>query len=168
MKTKILILGAGFGGLELSTLLSESLGEWVEVTLIDKNDHFIFGFSKLDVMFGLEEAHETRMPYVKFAKPGVRLIQETITKIDPVAKRVITDAGTHEADYLVVALGAEYDLDATPGLANVHEFYTEAGAQRLRDVLPNFTRGHALSAFPAHRINARRHRANARSCCTTI
>ena len=82
-------------------------------------------------MFGLEEAHETRMPYVKFAKPGVRLIQETITKIDPVAKRVITDAGTHEADYLVVALGAEYDLDATPGLANVHEFYTEVGRPKV-------------------------------------
>ena len=49
MKTKILILGAGFGGLELSTLLSESLGEEVEVTLIDKSDHFMFGFSKLDV-----------------------------------------------------------------------------------------------------------------------
>jgi sulfide:quinone oxidoreductase len=144
MKTKILILGAGFGGLELSTLLSESLGESVEVTLIDKSDHFIFGFSKLDVMFGLAEAHATRLPYVKFAKPGVRLVQQTITKIDPVTKRVITDAETYEPDYLVVALGAEYDLDATPGLANVHEFYTEAGAQRLRDVLPNFTRGHAL------------------------
>ena len=28
-----------------------------------------------------------------------------------------TDAGVHEADVLVVALGADYDLDATPGLA---------------------------------------------------
>jgi sulfide:quinone oxidoreductase len=50
MKERILVLGAGFGGLELSTLLSESVGESVEVTLIDKSDHFMFGFSKLDVM----------------------------------------------------------------------------------------------------------------------
>lgn len=144
MKTKILILGAGFGGLELSTLLSESLGEEVEVTLIDKSDHFMFGFSKLDVMFGLAEAQATHLPYEKFAKPGVRLVQQTITTIDPVTKRVTTDAQTYAADYLVVALGAEYDLDATPGLADVHEFYSAAGAERLRDVLPNFTRGHAL------------------------
>jgi sulfide:quinone oxidoreductase len=144
MKTKILILGAGFGGLELSTLLSESLGEEVEVTLIDKSDHFMFGFSKLDVMFGLAEAQATRLPYVKFAKPGVRVVQQTITKIDPVTKRVTTDAETYSADYLVVALGADYDLDGTPGLADVHEFYSPAGAERLRDVLPNFTRGHAL------------------------
>jgi sulfide:quinone oxidoreductase len=42
MKERILVLGAGFGGLELSTLISESLGERAEVTLIDKSDHFMF------------------------------------------------------------------------------------------------------------------------------
>lgn len=52
MKQRILILGAGFGGLDLSTMLSEKLGDDVEVTLIDKADAFIFGYSKLDVMFG--------------------------------------------------------------------------------------------------------------------
>jgi sulfide:quinone oxidoreductase len=144
MKTKILVLGAGFGGLELCTLLSGSLGESVEVTLIEKNDHFVFGFSKLDVMFGHVEAQAVRLPYANFAKSGVALIQQTITKIDPVAKRVTTDVGSHTTDYLVVALGADYDWDSTPGLAEVNEFYTMAGAERLRDVLPNFTRGHAL------------------------
>jgi sulfide:quinone oxidoreductase len=44
--------GAGFGGLELTTQLSEEFGDGVEVALIDKNDTFVFGFSKLDVMFG--------------------------------------------------------------------------------------------------------------------
>ena len=48
----ILILGAGFGGLELSTLLSEALGDDAGVTLIDSGDAFVFGYSKLDVMFG--------------------------------------------------------------------------------------------------------------------
>jgi sulfide:quinone oxidoreductase len=79
------VLGAGFGGLELCTLLSESLGESIEVTLIDKNDHFVFGFSKLDVMFGHAEAQTVRLPYANFAKSGVQLIQQTITKIDPEA-----------------------------------------------------------------------------------
>jgi sulfide:quinone oxidoreductase len=144
MKIKILVLGAGFGGLELCTLLSESFGESIDVTLIDKNDHFAFGFSKLDVMFGKAEAQAVRLPYANFAKSGVQLLQQTITKIDPVAKRVTTDAGTYTADYLVVALGADYDWDATPGLAEVNEFYSMAGVERLRDVLPNFTRGHAL------------------------
>jgi len=49
---RAVILGAGFGGLELATSLSETLGDEVDVALIDENDAFVFGYSKLDVMFG--------------------------------------------------------------------------------------------------------------------
>ena len=49
---RVLVLGAGFGGLELSTRLSEEHGDDVEIVLIDQSDAFVFGFSKLDVMFG--------------------------------------------------------------------------------------------------------------------
>lgn len=144
MKKHILVLGAGFGGLELSTLLSEAFGEEIEVMLIDKADDFVLGFSKLDVMFGRTTLDAVRLPYRKFVKPGVRLRKERITSVDPVAKRVTTDCGTHEADYLVVALGADYDLDATPGLADTTEFYTPAGAARLREIFPAFTGGRVI------------------------
>ncbi len=143
-KPHIVLLGAGFGGLELATLLSEALGDSVAVTLIDGSDAFVFGFSKLDVMFGHAEAAAVRLPYSRYARPGVRLLRRTITAIDPVARRVTTDDGVFEADYLVVGLGADYDFDATPGLAGTNEFYTVAGAERLRDVLPGFTHGRAL------------------------
>jgi sulfide:quinone oxidoreductase len=144
MKSRFLILGAGFGGLELSTLLSEQLGPSADVTLIDANDHFMFGFSKLDVMFGHAEAKDVRLSYARFIQPGVKFLQEKITAIDPEARRVTTDRVTYEADNLVVALGADYDIAGTPGLSDVNEFYSVAGAVKLRDVLPNFKRGHAL------------------------
>jgi sulfide:quinone oxidoreductase len=144
MKIRITILGAGFGGLELSTRLSEEFGDQIEVTLIDKSDAFLFGFSKLDVMFGHATMESVRMPYSKFVKPGVRFLQQTVTAIDPATKRVTTDAGSHDADYLVLALGADYDMDATPGLAEANEFYSPAGAEKLRDLLPGFTRGRAV------------------------
>src|SRR4029453_4836706 len=99
MKKRILVLGAGFGGLELSTMLSEAFGDDIEVTLIDKSDSFYFGFSKLDVMFGHASPDEVRLPYRKFVKPGVRFLQETISSIDPIAKRVTTDRETYEADF---------------------------------------------------------------------
>ncbi len=146
MKKRVLILGAGFGGLELSTTLSEAFGDGLDVTLIDKADAFTFGFSKLDVMFGRTTVDAVRLPYKDFVKPGVRLLKETITSVDPVAKRVTTDRGTHEADFLVVALGADYDFDATPGLAEATEFYTVEGATRLGKILPTFTKGHVLIA----------------------
>jgi sulfide:quinone oxidoreductase len=147
VSTRVVVLGAGFGGLELCTMLSEALGadDDVEVTLIDKEDAFVFGFSKLDVMFGRTTPDAVRLPYRELAKPGVRFVQETITAIDPEARRVTTDAGVHEADVLVVALGADYDFDATPGLAEGgSEFYSVAGAERLAGMLPAFTNGHAV------------------------
>ncbi|MGE5176725.1 MAG: NAD(P)/FAD-dependent oxidoreductase [Hyphomicrobiales bacterium] len=145
MKSRILILGAGFGGLELSTLLSEALGEDAGVTLIEKADAFVIGYSKLDVMFGKQEPHAVRLPYDAFRKPGVTLRRETITGIDAPSRKVTTSAGTHEADVLVLALGADYDDAATPGLVlGENEFYSVPGARRLRDVLPTFTKGHAV------------------------
>jgi sulfide:quinone oxidoreductase len=144
MKKRVLVLGAGFAGLELCTMLSEEFGDGIDVTLIDNSDAFIFGFSKLDVMFGRTTLDAVRLPYKKFVKPGVRFLQESISSIDPVAKRVTTQRGTHEADFLVVALGADYDFNATPGLADATEFYTVAGAKRLGEILPGFTKGHVL------------------------
>jgi len=143
-KPRIVILGAGFGGLELSTLLSEAFGDGVDVTLIDSSEAFVFGYSKLDVMFGRTTLDAVRMPYRNFAKPGVRFLQQTVTMIDPVRRRVTTNADVYDADFLVVALGADYDIDATSGLADANEFYTFAGAERLRDVLPRFEQGRAL------------------------
>ncbi|TAM47296.1 MAG: NAD(P)/FAD-dependent oxidoreductase [Burkholderiaceae bacterium] len=144
MKQRVVVLGAGFGGLELGTLLSESLGAEVQVTLIDQSDTYVLGYSKLDVMFGHATLDAVRLPYRNFVKPGVRLLRETVTAIDPATRRVTTDAGSHDCDYLVVALGADYDFAATPGLERANEFYSVAGANRLRDILPAFTRGHAV------------------------
>jgi len=139
------VLGAGFGGLELTTILSDALGDDIDTVLIDKSDTFVFGFAKLDVMFGRRTAAQVRHPYRHIVKPGVRFLQTAVRSIDPSARRVATDAGTFDADVLVVALGADYDVAATPGLSEGgHEFYSVAGAFALRDVLPRFERGAAL------------------------
>ena len=145
MTSSVLVLGAGFGGLELSSRLAHDQGDQVEVTLIDRADAFVFGFSKLDVMFGKRAPEAVRLPYRDLATPHVRFRQETVTAIDPEARRVVTDRATYETDVLVVALGADYDLAATPGLVEAgHEFYSVPGAVALRDVLPSFRAGTAI------------------------
>jgi sulfide:quinone oxidoreductase len=142
---RVVILGAGFGGLELATTLSETVGDELAVDLIDKSDSFVFGYSKLDVMFGRATPESVRLPYAEIALPGVRYLQETVTSIDPQARSVTTDASVHEADLLVVALGADYDFDGTPGLAEAgNEFYSVAGAERLAELLPAFAQGRAV------------------------
>jgi sulfide:quinone oxidoreductase len=145
MVTSVLVLGAGFGGLELSSRLSEQLGDDVEVTLIDRSDAFVFGFSKLDVMYGKREPDAVRIRYEELATPHVRFRQETITAIDAATRRVTTDLDSYEADVLVIALGADYDVTATPGLAEAgHEFYSVAGAEAVRALLPSFSAGTAI------------------------
>jgi sulfide:quinone oxidoreductase len=145
MRMRVVVLGAGFGGLELTTILSDAFGEAIDIVLIDKSDAFVMGFSKLDVMFGRKLPEEVRHPYRKIVKPGVRFLQSVVRSIDPAGRRVVTDDGTFEADVLVVALGADLDPAATPGLVEGgNEFYTVAGAFALRDVLPRFERGAAI------------------------
>jgi len=145
MKTRVVVLGAGFGGLELTAVLSDAIGDDLDLTLIDKNDSFVFGFSKLDLMFGHAKSEVVHLSYKRIAKRGVRFRQETIKAIDPVARRVTTNKETYNADVLVVALGADYDFAATPGLIEGdNEFYTVRGAEHLRDEISHFSKGRAI------------------------
>jgi sulfide:quinone oxidoreductase len=142
---RILVLGAGFGGLELTATLSEEFGADADVVLIDRSDGFVFGFSKLDVMFGRTTADAVVHPYRDLVKPGVEFVQTTVRAIDPATRHVVTDAGPFDADILVIALGADLDPAATPGLVEGgHEFYTVDGAFALRDVLANFPGGRVI------------------------
>ena len=142
---RVVVLGAGFGGLELTTRLSEQFGDDIDVVLIDQTEGFVFGFSKLDVMFGRALPSGVHHSYRDFVKPGVQFVRATVQAIDPANRRVETDQGVFEGDILVVALGADLDPSATPGLVEGgYEFYTEAGAFALRDVLADFAGGRVI------------------------
>ena len=144
-RLRVVVLGAGFGGLEVATRLTEELGDDVEVVLVDRTDGFVFGFSKLDVMFGRQLPEQVRHRYADLATPGVRFVSAEVKDIDPGARRVETSAGVYEADVLVIALGADLDPAATPGLVEGgHEFYTEDGAFALRDTLAEFEGGRVV------------------------
>ena len=80
---QIIVLGAGFGGLELSATLSSQLGEDADVILIDKREGFVFGFSKLDVMFGKRLPVDVFHTYQGLDRPGLRFVQSVIRSIDP-------------------------------------------------------------------------------------
>ena len=88
-----------------------------------------------------------RLRYRDIAKPNIDVRQETVISIDPDRKSVVTDRGVHEADILVIALGADLDVDATPGLLECgHEFYSFEGAAQLRGTLAGFDRGDIVIA----------------------
>jgi sulfide:quinone oxidoreductase len=147
----VVILGAGFAGLELATRLSESAAGEVGVTLIDRKDSFSFGFSKLDILFGRKATADVLLPYADISREGIEFRQERVISIDPEHRRVTTDAASYEADILVVALGADYDFAATPGFQEGGvEYYSVAGAEQMRDVLVDFDSGKILVGILGH------------------
>ena len=123
----VVILGAGFAGLELTACLSESLAGEARTTLIDQNAAFTFGFSKLDILFGRKTKEDVLLYYRDLAKEGVDFRQERVTEIDPESRRVATDAGTYDADILVVNTCAFIDeakqesIDAILEMAQLKE-----------------------------------------------
>ena len=147
----VVILGAGFAGLELATRLSESLAGEVRATLIDQNDSFSFGFSKLDILFGRKTTADVLLHYDDISLDGVEFRRERVTSIDPETRHVATDAASYDADILVVALGADYDFAATPGFEEGGvEYYSISGAERMRDDLADFDSGRVLIAILGH------------------
>jgi sulfide:quinone oxidoreductase len=142
---RVVVLGAGFGGLEVTSTVAGALGDEADVVLIDRNPDFVFGFSKLDVMFGSAQADAVRHPYRQQMATGARFVQASIESIDPHTRHVETTSGSFDADVLVVALGADLDPAATPGLLEGgHEFYTVHGAFAARDVLERFEGGRVV------------------------
>ena len=115
IRPRVVVLGAGFGGLELTTILSEAFGGTIDIVLIDKGDAFVFGFSKLEVMFGRQTATQVRHLYRNLVKPGVRFLQTTIRSFDPAARTVVTDAGN--AVGLRISVGLQRLLKKPPSVA---------------------------------------------------
>lgn len=143
----VLVMGAGFGGLELATRLSEEVPDEVRVTLVDQADGFVFGFSKLEVLFEGRSEEQVKVPYSGLSLPGVTFRQERVLSIDPRTRHVVTDKGSYDPDVLVVALGADYAPEATPGFVeDGHEFYSVAGAARLHERLQRFDGGAVVIA----------------------
>lgn len=145
MAPKILILGAGFGGLQAATRLKEELNASADITLIDKNDSFFIGFTKFDVMFGRRSSEDVKSYYKDLAIEGINFVQDSIEKIDPDNKVVKTISADFSYDYLIVALGADLAPEAIPGFVDGgHEFYSLGGAEKINPVISNFESGTLL------------------------
>jgi sulfide:quinone oxidoreductase len=143
----VVVLGAGFGGLELATRLDELAGDAVRTTLVDRSDRFVAGLAKFDLVFGRRTRAEIGAP-IALRAPSATFRHEPILAIEPERRRVRLPSGELEADTLVIALGAVPDPSLTPGLLEGgHEFYTVDGAERLAAHLPEVDAGEIVIAI---------------------
>jgi NADPH-dependent 2,4-dienoyl-CoA reductase/sulfur reductase-like enzyme len=112
---RIVILGAGFGGLTVAQRLAESSGRH-RVTIVDRRSHFMMGLAKPWILVGRRSPTEGQRQLALLRAGAVRFVQAEVEAIDLDAREVRTAAGPLAFDYLVVALGADVMPGAVPGL----------------------------------------------------
>jgi len=155
MACKVLVLGDGTGGLVASNLLARQVrGKdlQVKVQLIGHSPLHTYQPGLLFLPFrkpGYRTLADIQRANADFVGPGVEYLRETVTAIDPQARTVTTDKGSHGYDWLVLALGCRTVVDAIEGLPerwgrSAHGFYTPDSALKLADALDRFEGGDLL------------------------
>ncbi|MCS6953538.1 MAG: FAD/NAD(P)-binding oxidoreductase [Bryobacterales bacterium] len=121
-RKSILILGGSFAGLTAAYELKRLAGEAHEITVVDKNEHFVFIPSLIWVPFGWRTIEQISFPLAPtLAAQGVRFLHATARWIDP-ARQTVTisqaNGGERELfyDYLLVATGPHADFAMVEGL----------------------------------------------------
>jgi len=151
---RVLILGGGFGGLYTSLVASRLLRTRAEITIIDRNDYFLYTPLLFQVAGGSLQARHVARSLRHLLPRSVRIIHADVTAIDLHAKQVTTGGGSFSYDFLVLALGGvpnfygmasaeQYALrfkwlpDVFRLRTHIEQRFAEAAAEprRARDVL---------------------------------
>jgi sulfide:quinone oxidoreductase len=141
----VVIVGGGFGGLAAAHELRTAHPE-LEVTLVDRRDHFYMGFAKLWDLAGVRPLTGGTRSLRGLADRGVRFVQSEVSALDPAARRVETDDGTLEADAVLVALGAAHSPAHVALLAGrrAHDLYDGAALPAIHADLDSVAEGRVL------------------------
>ncbi|MEU7908432.1 FAD-dependent oxidoreductase [Actinoplanes sp. NPDC049118] len=128
----VVVVGGGYAGVLAANRLTQR--DDVTVTLINPRPVFVERIRLHQLLGGSDDAV---VDYREILAGGVRLVVDTVTRIDAAGRRVaLASGGTAGYDYLVYAVGSG---SADPGVPGAAEFaHPIAGleeAQRLRAVL---------------------------------
>jgi len=152
MTEHVAIVGAGTGGTVLANDLADRLereidaGD-VQVTLYNDDPDHVYKPVWLYVPFGLREPEDGRRALSELVDDRIDLRIDRITEIDTDAKELRTRDGAEpvQYDHLVLATGSTLDPEIVPGLAEAgHNFYSEDGAEALREDLLAFEEGRVV------------------------
>jgi sulfide:quinone oxidoreductase len=125
MRKQVLVLGGNFGGLTAALSVAHELHGDVDVRVVSASDNFLFTPSLIWLPFGKRSPSDITFPLAPTLEShGIDFVHAEATRIDPVARRVETTAGSYWYDYLVVATGYRNQPDVVPGLAEADGAYT--------------------------------------------
>jgi len=148
---RVLVLGAGFGGIAAALALRELLEPADEIVLIDRRTRFVMGLRKNWGVLRAGAVEEGERPLARLAERDIRVETGTIDAILPAERAVQVDGTRLEGDALVVALGAEGDAGRIPGFrAHALDVYDLSQVELARQAIEGFTGGRiAVGIFGA-------------------
>lgn len=105
---QVLIIGAGFAGLNAAKRLRNAPG--VAVTLLDRENHHLFQPLLYQVAMAALSPADIAVPIRSlFARVrNIRVLKAEAQQIDVAGRKVITDAGEYQYDYLLLACGSQH------------------------------------------------------------
>ena len=149
MGKTVLVLGGGLGGVVAANRLRKKLGAEHSVILVDKQKEHLFQPSLLWVMLGLRKPPQISRDFRILQRKGIKYINSEVLGIDISQKRVHLEKEDLSYDYLIIALGAELNLEAIPGFKETaYNLYSLEGALRLNSVLKDFSDGKVAVMIP--------------------
>lgn len=144
----VLVLGGGIGGAAAANALRARLGRRHRIVVVDRDADQVFAPSLLWLMVGQRRPAAISRPLVKMLRPGIEIVRSHVHGLDPVTRRVATDAGELAGDAVVIALGAELAPEAIPGYPDAaHDFFTIEGAGRFASAPAGFSGGRVVVAI---------------------
>jgi len=142
---RVLVLGAGFGGIATAIALSEQLAPSDEIVLVDRRDDFAMGIRKTWAILGISPIAYGTRSLASLTARGITFLQGNVTNIDVPGRTATVDGSVLEADALVVALGAEQSMEAVPGLAqHGHNAWDRAHLDEVHGLVDAFRGGRVV------------------------
>lgn len=152
-----IVLGGGVGGVVAAHRLRERLPAHHRVVLVERETRHVFAPSLLWVMTGQRSLKSISRPLAGLERKGIEVVTGAIDAIDPTERSATVNGRTLRAEYLVVALGADFAPEVVPGLAEGGAtFCTPDGAVAIHAALEQFRGGRLvlLTAAPAYKCPA--------------
>ncbi|MBU1237378.1 MAG: NAD(P)/FAD-dependent oxidoreductase [Gammaproteobacteria bacterium] len=115
-KRKVVVIGGGYGG-TIAAKYIRMMDSSIEVTLIERNDHFVScPFSNLYLGGILPDLSPLTIKYDKLAaNHGIKVVQADVTGIDAAARTVSTSKGVFHYERLVLSPGIDFRTNEIEG-----------------------------------------------------
>ncbi|MEJ7640998.1 MAG: FAD-dependent oxidoreductase [Candidatus Nitrosocosmicus sp.] len=111
MSNKIVIIGAGYAGVFLSTNLSSKLKDLAEIILIDRNSYHQLMQEIHLVASGFRTEDQLKIPISSLIQgKKIKFIQSNVKKILPDKKTVMLDSEEIKYDELIICLGSSLNI----------------------------------------------------------